>query len=347
MALWYCAGESKTLTTKEIIMQSKPYAEAIALAALSIGAIELRPKNPFKWASGTFNPIYNDNRMLLGEYKHRQLVAWALIDVITKNNLHPYYVCGTYLSGIAPAWTVCELSGYMLAIRDEEDTIYEFNNSFATEPGDTATAIASTAPWLIPLGVQTANQNEMPFMYLRPNRKTHGKEKQIEGNPHVDQRVHLLYDSKPGDIEAASQRQETLDTILKEATGGMCSDDWYPLKKDWRQLPKGNYEDKPVVVIEDLISTGGSALKEVNALRRLGMNVFGVISIFNYGLDSAKKAFEEANCPVWSVLTYDELLEVAKKEKMFSAKELELLSDWRLDQPNWGTKNGFPPEEKK
>ena len=84
---------------------------------------------------------------------------------------------------------------------------------------------------------------------------------------------------------------------------------------------EGKYEvGQKVVLIEDLISTGGSSLEAVEALREAGLEVLGVISIFTYGMEKAKKNFEAHNCEATSLVTFDELIECAIFENYISAE---------------------------
>lgn len=94
-----------------------------------------------------------------------------------------------------------------------------------------------------------------------------------------------------------------------------------------------------VVVIEDLISTGKSSLKAVEALREVGCNVVGLVSIFNYGFDEAKDNFEAARCQVNSLCDFDTLIEVAAKFNYIHNDDLELLKSWRIDPANWSVDN--------
>lgn len=319
-------------------------AKQLAATSLEIGAIELRPKKPFQWASGTFNPIYNDNRMLLGNYDHRMLVANGIKEILEEMNLGNYYLCGTSLSGIAPAESVRELTrGWAELLYLSEGKIYiqRYPYSFGLSPN--ASAIASTAPWMIPIGVAAANHMKLPFMYIRPERKEHGKQKLIEGNPKSGERIEFF----------CTPEEDIFDLQKRLAEEGILfSDEKSPTRsisrfsKEKYSLELADLNKYKVIVIEDLISTGGSALKEVNACRNAGAEVLGVISIFNYGLESAQKVFKDADCPVHSVLSYDTLLEVAKEKNMFSSVELETLREWRNDQPNWGDTHGFPKVEK-
>jgi orotate phosphoribosyltransferase len=90
-----------------------------------------------------------------------------------------------------------------------------------------------------------------------------------------------------------------------------------------------------VVVVEDLVSTGGSSLKSVQALRESGFHVLGMISIFSYGFDVAVKNFEDADVPLVSLSDYSKLLSFALENKYISEQELISLKAWRVDPANW------------
>lgn len=95
-------------------------------------------------------------------------------------------------------------------------------------------------------------------------------------------------------------------------------------------------EGAKVLVVEDLISTGGSSLKVVDFLRNAGYDVVGMISIFTYGFDIAANNFANANCAHFSLGSYSELIEVAKNMNYVSADHLPALAEWRNDPENWG-----------
>lgn len=90
-----------------------------------------------------------------------------------------------------------------------------------------------------------------------------------------------------------------------------------------------------VVVIEDLVSTGKSSLKAVEALREAGCNVVGLVSIFNYGFKEATENFKEAKCRLISLCTYQDLIRFAVEHNYIHADELEGLEAWRNDPANW------------
>lgn len=94
-------------------------------------------------------------------------------------------------------------------------------------------------------------------------------------------------------------------------------------------------EGQNVVVIEDLISTGGSSLKAVDALRDFGCNVLGMAAIFTYGFDVAKANFTEKKCKLVTLSDYDNLLELASKKEYISENDISSLSEWRSSPETW------------
>ena len=92
---------------------------------------------------------------------------------------------------------------------------------------------------------------------------------------------------------------------------------------------------KNVVVIEDLVSTGGSSLKAVESLRMAGMNVLGMVSIFTYGFPAATQNFSEAGVDFVSLSDYDELLEVALERQYIREDQLTSLNAWRKNPSDW------------
>lgn len=95
-------------------------------------------------------------------------------------------------------------------------------------------------------------------------------------------------------------------------------------------------EGQPVVVVEDLISTGKSSLEAVEAIRAAGGQVMGMVSIFNYGFDIAVKAFEKAGVPYRSLSNYGALIELAVEKGLVSGAEQETLAAWRTGPEVWG-----------
>ncbi len=90
-----------------------------------------------------------------------------------------------------------------------------------------------------------------------------------------------------------------------------------------------------VVLIEDLVSTGGSSLKAAEALKATGFIVMGMAAIFTYGFDLADKNFEEADIPLICLSNYNFLLEEALKQGEIKEEQLETLESWRSDPSSW------------
>ena len=177
----------------------------IAKALLSIGAVFLRPDEPFTWASGIKSPIYCDNRLTLTAPAVREQVEKGLMSIVRSEYGNTDVLMGTSTAGIAHAAIV-------------------------------------------------AHMMNMPMGYVRGGAKDHGRGNQIEG-----------------------------------------------------KLEKG----QKVVVIEDLISTGGSVIEVVDALRDAGADVLGVASIFTYGMQKGIDRLAAANVKNVSLCNLDALVEVA------------------------------------
>jgi len=94
--------------------------------------------------------------------------------------------------------------------------------------------------------------------------------------------------------------------------------------------------NQKVVVIEDLVSTGNSSLKAVEAIRKDGAEVIGMVSIFTYGFPIATKNMKEANVKLTSLSNYDAILEEAVRTLYIDESELETLQDWRENPDTWG-----------
>ena len=146
------------------------------------------------------------------------------------------------------------------------------------------------------------------------------------------------------------QSFEKADMIAGVATAGIP---WGVMAADQLKLPyiyvrpkpkehglgnqiEGFYEQgKRVVVVEDLISTGKSSLQVVDVLKNAGLEVEGMVSIFTYGFDEAKKAFEKYNLTLKSLTDYDSLVEMAISKQLISEKDQKTLLNWRQDPANW------------
>lgn len=90
-----------------------------------------------------------------------------------------------------------------------------------------------------------------------------------------------------------------------------------------------------VVIIEDLISTGGSSLKAVEAIRKSGSEVMGMLAIFTYGFATAQQNFDKAGVKLNCLSNYETLLQVASKSGYITEGDMEALGEWRKDPANW------------
>ena len=211
------------------------FAQQLAKISLEIGAIKINPKNPFTWASGYRMPLYNDNRMLLGNADHRTLIAEGMKAIIKKENVRVDAIAGVATAGI-------------------------------------------------PHATSLANLIKLPLIYVRSSPKEHGLKNQVEG-------------------------------ILESG--------------------------QAVVVVEDLISTGGSALKAVDTVREAGGVVEHCLGIFGYGFHEAKERFEKSQCRLHTLLSLDPLLELAVKEGYIASEEKQVIDAWRQNPFEWGKQQGF------
>lgn len=91
-----------------------------------------------------------------------------------------------------------------------------------------------------------------------------------------------------------------------------------------------------VVVVEDLISTGGSSLKAVEALRAYGCEVLGMVAIYTHSLEVSAEAFEEAGVQLYTLSNYDVVVEQAKQTSYITEEQLSLLQEWHKDPAHWG-----------
>jgi orotate phosphoribosyltransferase len=101
---------------------------------------------------------------------------------------------------------------------------------------------------------------------------------------------------------------------------------------------EGFYEQgKRIIIIEDLISTGKSSLQVADVLKKEGLVVTGIVSIFNYGFKEAKDSFEKANIDLKSLTDYDSLITLAIEKNIVSKDDQNTLLNWRSDPSGWNT----------
>ena len=205
--------------------------ETIARDLLSIGAVFLRPDDPFTWASGIRSPIYCDNRLTLTAPEVRTRVEEGLAGLIREHYPDVEVLMGTSTAGIAHA-AIC---GHLLGL---------------------------------------------PMGYVRSSNKDHGRQNRIEGRLDAGQKV---------------------------------------------------------VVVEDLISTGGSCIEVVEALREAGATVLGVVSIFTYGLKKGLARFAAAGVENHSLCDFDAVCSVAAETGRIAQEDIARLKRFQAapDDSSW------------
>lgn len=154
-------------------------------------------------------------------------------------------------------------------------------------------------------------------------------------------------------VRCVNEKVKTPDTVVGVATGGIAlgvltaQDLGLPFAyvrseakgHGLQNRIEGHIEPgSNVVVIEDLISTGGSSLSVVEALREAQCNVVGMVAIFTYGFEVAKKKFKDAKCPIYTLSDYDTIIQVAVENGLIIEKQLETLKEWRVQPEKWGNK---------
>ena len=172
---------------------------------------------------------------------------------------------------------------------------------------------------------------------------------------YCDNRLSLSYPEvrtaiRKGFVEAIRENFFTAEGIAGVATAGIAHG---ALVADELDLPFLYVRPKPkehgmenliegkvvknqqVVVVEDLVSTGGSSLKAVEALRHAGFKVLGMVSIFNYGFDVATRNFYEADISLISLSDYGHLLAQAARKKYITEDQTISLKAWRVDPSHW------------
>jgi len=110
-----------------------------------------------------------------------------------------------------------------------------------------------------------------------------------------------------------------------------------PKKHGLENLIEGHLKPgSRVVVVEDLVSTGLSSLKAVEALQQAGSTVLGMVAIFTYGFDAAQKNFEQHGVPLYTLANYNQLIDHTLEIGLISKSELEVLKSWREKPEAWG-----------
>lgn len=141
-----------------------------------------------------------------------------------------------------------------------------------------------------------------------------------------------------------------LDVITGTATAGIPHAAWVAENMDkpmsyvrakakayglGNQIEGGIQKGESTVVIEDLVSTGGSAISVVEALQFIGADIKAVLSIFTYGFDKAIKRFEKVGVPFHTLTDYSTLIEIASDNGYVNEKDLQTLAEWRKSPETW------------
>ncbi len=202
---------------------------ATARGLLSVGAVEIRPDEPFTWASGIRSPIYCDNRLTLSDPVLRRRLTDGFAGLIVQHGLAPDVIAGTATAGIPHA------------------------------------------AWL-------ADRTDLPLVYVRSSAKAHGRGNRVEG-----------------------------------------------------RLTEG----AAVVLVEDTVSTGRSALAAVEAIQEAGAAVNAVLAIFDYGFPRSVEAFASAGVALHALAGYDDLVAEARAAGIVDDDDLATLASWRRDPEGW------------
>ncbi len=114
--------------------------------------------------------------------------------------------------------------------------------------------------------------------------------------------------------------------------------------KDYGQqklIEGGDIRGKTVVVIEDLVSTGGSSFNAVTSCREAGAEVISMVAIFTYEFEKASRLFHEGRCKAEFLTDFSTLVEVAAENQFLEKEQIEMVKEWSKDPAGWGPKHGF------
>lgn len=154
-----------------------------------------------------------------------------------------------------------------------------------------------------------------------------------------------------GFVKLIGERFPGVEVIAGAATGGIPHAAFVAQKLNLpmiyvRDKAKGHGKENKIegllkpgqktVVIEDLISTGGSSIKVAEAVKEAGADALGVAAIFTYQLDKAVQGFKDAGVPLWTLSNYEVLLSVAVRTGKIREDQLALLQSWRADPESFG-----------
>lgn len=151
-------------------------------------------------------------------------------------------------------------------------------------------------------------------------------------------------------VRFLEEKYADVDVITGTATAGIPHAAWVAENMDkpmsyvrakakayglGNQIEGGIQKGESTVIIEDLISTGGSAISVVEALQFISADVKAVISIFTYGFDRAVRKFEQAGIPIFTLTDYSTLIDVAVANGFVDENDLKTLSQWRKNPETW------------
>lgn len=151
-------------------------------------------------------------------------------------------------------------------------------------------------------------------------------------------------------VELIKEKYADVDVITGTATAGIPHAAWIAENVDkpmayvrakakayglGNQIEGVVQKGESTVIIEDLISTGGSAISVVEALQFISADIKAVMSIFTYGFDKSIQRFENANVPLYSLTDYETLIDVASKNGYVDSADLKTLSEWRNNPEIW------------
>lgn len=151
-------------------------------------------------------------------------------------------------------------------------------------------------------------------------------------------------------VESINNEYADIDVITGTATAGIPHAAWVSenINKPMsyvrakakayglgNQIEGGIQKGESTIIIEDLISTGGSAISVVEALRFIGADVRAVLSIFTYGFDKAIQRFKDADIPMFTLTDYATLIEVASINGYVNEEDLQTLAEWRKQPETW------------
>ena len=297
--------------------ESSATASRLASDLLRIGAVKLSPEAPFTWASGLRSPVYCDNRLTIGHPEVRRRITDGFVEIIRTAGLQPEVIAGTATAGIPHA------------------------------------------AWL-------ADRLGLPMVYVRSKAKGHGTSSRIEGPVDPGRRVLLVEDlvstggSSVTALEALREAGFEVRDVLaiytygftraEEAPAGFPHASWLADRLGLpmvyvRSKAKGHGTSsriegpvdpgRRVLLVEDLVSTGGSSVTALEALREAGFEVRDVLAIYTYGFTRAEEAFAAAEARLHVLTSLESLIDEARAQHYLDGDAIESLEAWRSDPEGW------------